>query len=335
MVKLFMKIKKKLLLFAGIILLVACKKIDEPGNLVPKTADQDPSIPSIKINDRVLHSEAFGHPDSTMVVCIHGGPSADYRYMLMAKDLINYGYRVVFYDQVGSGLSQRFNESYYDNKNLDEIFLNELKGVINHYKTKANQKVILFGHSWGAIMATAYAGKYASEIHGMALIEPGGLKWDDIVEYIKKAQSTPLWSEMVNDILYQDQFLSTQKDNHEILDYKLTLLASHGSPNTLETITGKDGFWRFGAVINLISFNYGQKHKPDMSEGIQNYNRQILFIHGGAGKVYTSEWAQKIAAVYKNKEIFKVDGVGHSGMLEPLPWNTITLPKLVTYFKSL
>lgn len=330
-----MKQKSILILCIGIILFVSCKKMNEPGNLVPKTVDQNPSIPSIKIDDRLLHSEAFGHPDSTMLVCIHGGPSADYRYMLPAKDLVNYGYRLVFYDQIGSGLSQRFNENYYENKNLDEIFLNELKGVIQHYKTKPNQKVILFGHSWGAILATAYAAKYPNEISGMALIEPGGLKWDDIVDYITKSQSVPLWSEMVNDILFKDQFISTDKDNHELLDYKLTLLASHGSPNTLESMTGKEGFWRMGAVINLISFNYGEKYKPDLSEGIQNYNRPILFMYGGAGKVYTDKWAQKISSVYKNKEIFKVPGVGHSGMLEDGPWKNITLPKLITYFNSL
>lgn len=330
-----MKQKLKLLYLVSIALLIGCQKLDDPGNLVPLTATHDTSIPSITINNRVLHSEAFGHADSTLIICIHGGPSADYRYMLAAKDLANYGYRVVFYDQVGSGLSQRFNESYYDNKHIDEIFLDELRGVIHHYKTKPNQKVILFGHSWGAIMATAYAGKYPNEISGLALIEPGGLKWDDIVEYISKAQSVPLWSEMINDILYQDQFISTKKNNHEILDYKLTLLASHGSPNTLESLTGKENFWRFGAVINLISFKYGQKYKPDFSLGIQNYNSPVLFMHGGAGKVYTDKWTQKISSVYKNKEIFKIEGVGHSGMFDTYTWNTITLPKLVFYFNSL
>ena len=50
------------------------KTIDGPGNLVPLTVDQDPSLPSITVNGTRLHAEAFGHPDSTMVVVIHGGP---------------------------------------------------------------------------------------------------------------------------------------------------------------------------------------------------------------------------------------------------------------------
>jgi proline iminopeptidase len=255
--------------------------------------------------------------------------------MLRAKDLSNYGYRVVFYDQIGSGLSQRFNEGYFENKDVNELFITELKGVISHYKTKPNQKVILFGHSWGAILATAYSGKYPDEINALAIIEPGGLKWNDIVEYVSKSQNVPLWSEMLNDITYQDQFISTQKNNHEVLDYKLTLVASHGNVNTNESITGNEGFWRFGALINTASFNLGQKDKLDLSIGIENFNKPVLFIYGGSGKVYTDSWAIKIAAVYPLKEIFKVDGVGHSGMLDAGPWNTTTLPKLLRFLKSI
>lgn len=205
-----MQSKKQLQFFliGAVSLLMSCKKMDEPGNLVAKTVDQDASVPSITVNGRMLHAEAFGHPDSTIIICIHGGPGADYRYMLNGKDLASRGYRVIFYDQVGSGLSQRFKEEFYNNMDVKGVFLDELKGVINHYKRRDSQKVMLFGHSWGAIMATAYAGQYPNEIDGMVLMEPGGLKWSDIIEYISKSQSVKLWSEMLNDITYKDQFIS-------------------------------------------------------------------------------------------------------------------------------
>jgi len=59
------------------ILIFSCTKeryIDAPGNLVPKTVDQDATLPSISINGALLHSEAFGPEDSTLIICIHGGP---------------------------------------------------------------------------------------------------------------------------------------------------------------------------------------------------------------------------------------------------------------------
>ena len=45
--------------------LFGCEKIEEidrPGNLVPATVDEDPSLPSITVNETMLHSEAFGNP---------------------------------------------------------------------------------------------------------------------------------------------------------------------------------------------------------------------------------------------------------------------------------
>ena len=116
------------------------KYIDEPGNLVPKTVDQDATLPSILVNGALLHSQAFGPEDSTLIICIHGGPGGDYRYMLNCKTLATKGYRVVFYDQRGAGLSQRFPKSWYKSQGSDainKIFYDELKGVIAHYKTCA------------------------------------------------------------------------------------------------------------------------------------------------------------------------------------------------------
>lgn len=201
--------------------------IDEPGFLVPKTVDQDATLPSISVNGALLHSQAFGPEDSTLIICIHGGPGGDYRYMLNCKTLATKGYRIVFYDQRGAGLSQRFPRSWYlsqGNVGMDKIFYDELKGVIAHYKTSATQKIILLGQSWGAMLATAYAGKYPNEIHGLIVAEPGGLKWDDVVDYISKSRSFKLWGEALNDATYIDQFITGKEDQHEILDYKAGLM---------------------------------------------------------------------------------------------------------------
>jgi proline iminopeptidase len=57
-------------------------KTTDPGNLVPRTVDQDPSLPSIIVNGTQLHTEAFGNPADPMVVFLHGGPGSDYRNAL-------------------------------------------------------------------------------------------------------------------------------------------------------------------------------------------------------------------------------------------------------------
>ena len=328
-----------LILFGAILsfTIISCEKHDlqEPGNLVPKTADEDPGIPSINVNGAILHSEAYGHPDSTLIVIIHGGPGSDYRYMLNCKDLANYGYRVVFYDQRGSGLSQRFDAGTYTSLGpgaLDMIY-DELSGVIAHYRTSPDQKVFLLGHSWGAMMATGYAGRYPDAIQGLAIQEPGGLKWEDVMEYMKNSRDFSIWGEFANNATYLDQFITGKESDHEILDYKFAMLAGTKNENTDTDVIS---FWRLGAVINSELSETGMKYKPDFSEGISNFQIPVLFFYSELNKAYPDDWAMKISAVYNQVEICKVPGTGHDGIVwDKKAWEETTLPRLLTYFNSL
>ena len=311
--------------------------INEPGYLVPKTVDQDPTLPSITVNGVMLHSEAFGHPDSTMVVSIHGGPGSDYRYMLNSKDLADYGYRVVFYDQRGSGLSQRLSkESYLDHGiGAVEALYDELSGVIAHYRTSPEQKVYLLGHSWGAMLATAYAGKYPNAIEGLVVCEPGGLVWEDVMTFMTNTRSFSLFGETLNDATYLDQFITpgiTDKGLHEIFDYKFGVIVSKNE------ITGDvNGIaWRAGAIINSAFIEIGQKYEPDFSEGIGNFNVPVLFFYSEKNKGYPDSWAQKISSAYNSRTLIKISGTGHDGIIMDTPqWKAQTLPAILEYFNSL
>lgn len=97
------------------LLLGACKQVHspaEPGDLVPKTVDQDSALPGLDRNGTRLHTETFGLPTDPLLVILHGGPGGDYRSMLAARAFAADGFHVVFYDQRGTGLSKR--EVFFD-----------------------------------------------------------------------------------------------------------------------------------------------------------------------------------------------------------------------------
>ena len=61
-----------------------------------------------------------------------------------------------------------------------QVMVDELEGVIDHYRTSPSQKVFLLGQSWGAMLATAYVNEHPAAISGLILGEPGGLIWHDV-----------------------------------------------------------------------------------------------------------------------------------------------------------
>jgi proline iminopeptidase len=313
---------------------MGCEKevyMKDEGNLVPKTADEDPGIPSVTINGALLHSEAFGPPDSALIVVLHGGPGSDYRYLLKCREFADHGYRVVFYDQRGSGLSQRFSKSTYSLK----VMFDEFGGIIDHYRTSPSQKIFLLGQSWGAMLATAYVNAHPAAISGLILCEPGGLVWHDIADYAHRTREVEITSELMNDVTYMDQFITGKESQQEILDYKFGLLAF--AETDKDNPTGNEAhipFWRWGAVCNQTLFDLGETEKPDWTTNLDQYSTKVLFLYSENNRAYGPEWAKKVSSAYPNVQLFEVMGAGHDMLTFDTGWNN-AYPVMLEYLNSL
>jgi proline iminopeptidase len=216
-----------------------------------------------------------------------------------------------------------------------DLYYDDLTKVIAHYRTKPTQKVYLLGDSWGAMLATGYAGKFPNAVQGLILGEPGGLKWADVADYITKTLSFNFFGEALNNVSYTDQFITGNEDQHAILDYKRLLMGSKNEI-TSEDNTTPATIWRIGVVVNNAMLEIGDKYKPDLSENIKNFNPKVLYFHSELNKAHPLSWAQKISSAYKSVELSYVKGVGHSGFFtdKEVLKNT-TIPKMVSYLKSL
>lgn len=311
-----------------ILVLTGCQKdYSESGNLVPKTVDEDRTLPSVNVNGTLLHAETFGSNNNPMVVFLHGGPGADYRNGLNAKGLANEGYYVVFYDQRGTGLSQRHNKETFS----IQTYLDDLSGIIEHYRSSSDQKVFLFGHSWGAMLTAAYINAYPQRIAGAILAEPGGLSKSLLDEYGETSRKLELFAEATNNVLYAEQFLS--RNEHEVLDYKLGLQSpfSYVEGNN-EGIEGPSPFWRNGAVSLNAMVDISENEGFDFTTNLSAYSTKVLFIYGENNRSYGASFARKEASFFPEYEIAEIKDTGHEMIY--FKWSHV-LPVVLPYLNSL
>ncbi|MGI3185777.1 alpha/beta fold hydrolase [Nioella aestuarii] len=135
---------------------------------VPATVSDDAALPRIEVGGVALHAESFGDPENPAIVVLHGGPGADYRSLLPLQALSD-SYHVTFYDQRGAGLSERVPAEDL----TFETHITELEGVLDLVSPDA--PVILIGHSWGAMLASAFLSAQPDRVASAVLIEPGFL----------------------------------------------------------------------------------------------------------------------------------------------------------------
>jgi proline iminopeptidase len=307
---------KKKLSFMGMVLIAAisvtaCKKElrpTDPGNLVPKTVTEDASLPAIFINGTRLHAETFGNPNDPMVIMLHGGPGGDYRSMLRAGALANDGYFVIFYDQRGSGLSERQDKNSYSL----QVMLDDLTAVISHYRNSPTQKVFLLGHSWGAMLATAYVNSYPAAINGLILAEPGGFTWEETRDYVSRTKKGSAFEEDFNDHFYPDQLFTGKENEHEILDYKMAVYAAYDhKPGNVIGNPGPYPFWRHGAVAETALFDIADRDGFDWTTNLSNYTTKVLFCYSELNKAYGVAHAQLLSAAYPHVQLEMIPGTGH------------------------
>src|SRR5437773_6381947 len=110
-----------------------------------------------------LSWESFGSPDRGTVLCLHGGPGVPHGYLTCLADLASFGYRIVFYDQLGVGASERPRGTSFF---TIERGVEEVEGV---RKALGLGRIHLLGNSYGGMLALAYAIKYQRNLRGLVV----------------------------------------------------------------------------------------------------------------------------------------------------------------------
>jgi len=126
----------------------------------------EPSDGYVKVLGFKLYYRSFGRPEKGTVLALAGGPLGTHGQILSIADLVQFGYRVVMYDYLGCGESDRPRAAkhYTQARSVDEV-----EGV---RKALRLGKIHLLGISYGGALALDVALKYPKNL--MSLVVSSG-----------------------------------------------------------------------------------------------------------------------------------------------------------------
>lgn len=303
------------------ILLIVLFLLTMGDHPVAQTVAQDPSLPHVTIDGVTYHAETYGDSNNPVVIAVHGGPGGDYRSILSLRALSD-RYFVVFYDQRGSGLSPRVDP---EEITLSSV-LADLDSIVDHYSD--GRKVNLVGHSWGAMLTSAYLGQHPGKVDHAVLAEPGFLTSAFAEEFSQRTRIRFSPGILYHFVKTKFESLHVNRpDEHAADDYfghQLNMYQGRDHPQAGYRCGGAppaEGLsWRFGARAAGHLFQQavdaeGNFH-IDLTEGTEGFTSTVLFVVGECQKTIGVEWQERQMAFFRRPKMVVIPRAGHEMFAE-------------------
>ena len=292
-----------------------------PEFQIPETVEYDKSLPVLQIDSTIFHSEHFGRTGDSVVIVLHGGPGGDYKNLLNLKALADSGYYVVFYDQMGSGLSPRVQPEEITLENS----IKDLDMIVDHYRNEG--KLFLIGHSWGGMLATAYMAKYPEKVEKAVLAEPGFLTPELGNEFMKKTNDLNPGSSIGNMWTMYKIFIEAihvkQPDDFAWMDYlqlrMMTIKNAKDHPIAgyfcdQEIPEALSDVWRMGSLANqqiMLNGMEDGKFVVDLSKGIEDYEGEVLLLASECNTIIGRDVQEEHLKYFNYAELKIIPDTGH------------------------
>lgn len=291
---------------------------------VPKTTQFDESLTFTEINGYKFHTEVFGRPQTTPIIIVHGGPGGDHGY-LKALSVLSHKYRVIYYDQRGSGLSPRV-----DKKDLTlKRSLEDLHAIVEHFSS--GQKVKLLGHSWGGMLVAGYLSVHPEKVSQAVIVEPGMLHRDAAKAFVSTIKKSQAISDMFALIKYIAAYPFVAKlDGHEGFDYVMTKLLNRpkrGGPYQCEGESmPPDSFQRAGyeAFNNMLKpvMDNPDGFDHNLTKGISRYRGDLMLISSECSLFgYDFQNTHHIPKLPSQTIHIKAENMGHNMLTLNAEWS--------------
>jgi proline iminopeptidase len=268
----------------------------------------------IHSSDRVeLYYQIRGERPDTLIM-LHGGPGLSFDYLAPDLEQLEESFTLIYYDQRGNGRSTLVSES--DLLTVD-AHLADLEAVRQYFGLN---KISLFGHSWGALLASFYALEHSANLDRIVLASPASPRR---LPYFQ--QLTPnimAWMDSTT-VAEVERLRAYRRDTKESCEafWEVFIRGYFADPRDMETIqkmkgsfcTGSEESLRNGAVAGAHTM--ASAGNFDLRNQLNEIDVPVLIITG-TEDIFPSEAMEEWEAAYPNAQLVLLDGAGHYPQVE-------------------
>ncbi len=256
-----------------------------------------------QVNGRGIYCRAVGQGNPLVVV--HGGPGLAHDYLFEPFSRLAAQRRLLFYDQMGSGLSDEFKPG--EKVGMDDL-VEELEGVRRAFGLG---RIDLVGQSWGALIAVNYTARYPQNVRKLLLLEPapGSSEYlpafkDAIMERLSPEEKKEMAGYASDPALATDPALYRKLVNLSFKTYYFD--PGKQDPDRLAYFDApRIRKWRASSAMfgpYLADF--------DIYEALKSISCPVLIVHGDYDPIPTAA-VERMARSLKDAELKIVKECGH------------------------
>lgn len=259
--------------------------------------------------DKTAHIYHREYGAGTPIILINGGPGMNSEGFATLASLLTEKYRVILFDQRGTGRSQ------IDTVSEQTITMDAMVNDMEELRQQLNLKEwVVMGHSFGGMLASYYATTHPESIMGLILSSSGGIDLD-LLNYVNKAIHARLTKKEEDSLQYWNEEIRKGDTSYAARLARGRALA----PAYLErkefipVVAAR--LTQTNMLVNQLVFANMQKIKFDCSKGLQLFHKPVLIIQGKQDIVSKASALKAKAAMPQADTVF-IDDCSHYGWLE-------------------
>lgn len=296
-------------LLVGLVVFLAAAQAAHPQGQAQETR--------VPVGDVSLYARTIG--EGRPAIVLHGGPDFDHAYLLPDLDRLKDIFQLVYYDQRGRGRSA---ENVQPQSITLASDIEDIDSVRRHFALDAP---VLFGHSWGTVLALEYALRHPTRASHLVLMNPAPVSAQDFAvmreAYLHKiGASMNRQREIVASAAYKNGDPEAVAARYRI--HFAPALHRPGDFERLMTIMkaqfvsqGSAGIIKARAVEDRLMRDTWQNTSYDLFPRLRSLAIPTLVITGDHDFI-PIEIAEHIARAVPNARLVTIKDCGHFAYLE-------------------